>query len=55
MLFVPDLAMNLLSVYQMTCTRTSKRVKFTQNDVEILEISTGQVVVVGVADRDSRM
>ena len=34
-LFVLDLAANLLSVYQMTHNGTSKRVTFTQNDVEI--------------------
>ena len=55
MLFVLDLAANLLSVYQMTHIGTSKRVTFTQNDVEISEISTDQVVAVGYADHDSRM
>ena len=34
-LFVPDLAANLLSVYKMTHNGTSKRVTFTQNDVDI--------------------
>ena len=55
MLFVLDLAANLLSVYQMTHTGATKRVKFTPNAVEISEISTSQVVAVGVADHDSRM
>ena len=32
-LFVLDLVANLLSVYQMTHTGTTKRVTFTQNDV----------------------
>ena len=36
-LFVPDLAGNLIYVYQMTHTVTSKRVTFTQNYVEISE------------------
>ena len=54
-LFVPDLAVNLLYVYQMTHTSTSKRVTFTQNDVDISEISIGQVVAMGIADHDSRM
>ena len=40
-LYVPDLAANLLSVYQMTHKDTTKRVTFTQNDVEISEVSTG--------------
>ena len=47
--------MSLLSVYQMTPTGTTKRVTFTQNDVDISEISISQVVVVGYVDHDSRM
>ena len=39
----------------MTHTSTRKRVTFTQNDVEISEISTGQVVAVGFANHDLRM
>ena len=35
LLFVPNLAANLLSVYQMRDNGTTKGVKFTQNDVEI--------------------
>ena len=54
-LCVPNLATNLLSVYQMTHTGKAKRVTFTQNDVDISEISIGQVVVVGYVDHDSRM
>ena len=34
-LFVLDIAMNLLSVYEMKHSSTSKRVTFTQNDVDI--------------------
>ena len=34
-LYVPDLAANLLSVYQMTHTGFSKRVIFAQYDVDI--------------------
>ena len=34
-LFVPDIATNLLSVYQMTHIGESKRVTFTPNVVEI--------------------
>ena len=33
--YVPDLATNLLYVYQMTHTGSTKRVIFTQDDVEI--------------------
>ena len=54
-LFVPDLAMNLLFIYQMKHIGTNKRVTFTQNDVDISEISTGQVVAMGFTDRDLRM
>ena len=53
-LCVPNLATNLLSIYQMTHTGKAKRVTFTQNDVDISEISIGQVVVVGYVDHDSR-
>ena len=34
-LFVPDLVVNLIFVYKMIHTCTSKRVTFTQNDVDI--------------------
>ena len=47
--------MNLLSVYQMTHTGLNKRVTFTQNDVEISEVFTSQVVSVGFTDHDLRM
>ena len=40
-LYMPDLAANVLSIYQMTHTGTTKRVTFTLDDVEISEISTG--------------
>ena len=33
--YVPVLEMNLLFVYQMTHTSTTKKVTFTQNDVDI--------------------
>ena len=39
----------------MTHTATTKRETFTQNDVDISEIYTCQVVAVGFADHDSRM
>ena len=34
-LYVPNIAANLLYVYQMKCTGTTNRVTFTQDDVEI--------------------
>ena len=43
-LYVPNIADNLLSVYQMKHIGSAKKVKFTQYDVEISEISTSQVV-----------
>ena len=55
MLFVPDLEMNLLSVYQMTHISESKRVTFNPNAMEIEEISIVQVVIVGFADHHLRM
>ena len=54
-LYVPDLAENLLSVYHMTHTEEPKRVIFTPDSVEISEISTDQVVAVGYADHHERM
>ena len=39
----------------MTHTGLEKRVTFTQEDVEISEISIGQFVAVGIADHESRM
>ena len=53
--YVPDIAANLLLLYKMTLLGLSKRLTFTQDDVEISDISTGQVVVVGLADHESRM
>ena len=35
-LFVPSLTVKLICVYQMTHIGTTKRLKFTQDDVEIL-------------------
>ena len=54
-LFVPDIAAKIISIYQMTHNGTTKRVTFTQNYVDISEVSIGQVVAVGFADHDSRM
>ena len=54
-LYVPDLIVNLVSVYKMTHKGTTKRVTFTQNYVDISEVCTGKVVAVVFADHDSRM
>ena len=49
-LYVPSLAANLLSVYQMTHTGMSKRVSFSPNDVEITEIASGKFTAKGHAN-----
>ena len=54
-LFVPVLAANLLSMYQMTHTGQAKRVTFTPDEVEIAEISSNKVVALGYADHQDRM
>ena len=54
-LYVPDLVVNFLSVYQMTHTGEAKRVTFTPNMVEIAEISLNQVVAIGYADHHERI
>ena len=54
-LYVFDLASNLLFVYQMTHIGTTKILTVTQNDLEISEISTSQVFGMGIANHDLRM
>jgi len=53
-LFVPSLASNLLSVYQMTHTGSPKRVIFGPDSVEITDISTGSIIAKGIANHASR-
>ena len=43
-LYVPGLASDLLSVYQMTHTGSPKKVIFSPDEVEITEISSGKVI-----------
>ena len=43
-LYVLGLASNLLSVYQMTHTGSRKKVIFSFDDFEIIDISNGQVI-----------
>ena len=50
-LYVPGLASNLLSVYQMTHTGSPKKVIFSPDEVEITEISSGRVIAKGVANQ----
>ena len=54
-LIVQYIAKNLLSIYQMTHTGSTKRVTFTQDGVEISEISKGKFIAVGIVDHESRM
>ena len=49
-LYVPFLAANMLSVYQMTHTGSPKRAIFGPNSVEITYISTGNIIVKGAAN-----
>ena len=53
-LFVPSLASNLLSVYQMTHTGSPKRVIFGPDSVEITDISTGSIIAKGTANHASK-
>ena len=49
-LYVPSLASNMLSVYEMTPSGSPKRVIFGPDSVEIPDISTGNIIVKGVAN-----
>ena len=53
-LYVPSLAVNLLYVYQLTHIDLSKRVLFGPDSVEILYISTRNIIVKGVANHASK-
>ena len=49
-LYVPGLAYNLLSVYQMTHTGSPKKFIISFNEVEISKILNGKVIEKGVVD-----
>ena len=53
-LYVPSLAANLLSVYQMTHNASPKRVIFGPDSVEITDISTGNIIAKGAANHASK-
>ena len=55
MLYVPGLASNLLLVYQMTHTRSPKKVIFSPDEVEITKISSGKVIAKGVANHAQKV
>ena len=54
-LYVPGLASNFFSVYQMAHIGSPKKVIFSLDDVEISEISNGKVIAKGVVDHTSKV
>ena len=53
-LYVPSLAANMLSVYQMTHTGSPKWVIFGPESMEITNISIGNIIAKGVANHASK-
>ena len=53
-LYVPSLASNILSVYQMTHTGVPKRVSFSPNDVEITELASRKLIAKVLANHHAR-
>ena len=53
-LYVPSLAANMLSVYQMTRTRSPKRVTFGPDSLEITNISTRNIIAKGATNHASK-
>jgi hypothetical protein len=51
-LHVPNISINLLSVYQIT--QTSKRVEFTSDLVTVLDMHDSSIIAVGEVDHKSR-
>ena len=54
-LYVPCLASNIWSVYQMTHTGPPKKFIFSLDDVDIKEISSGKFIAKGVVDHTSKV
>ena len=54
-LYVPSLASNLLSVYQMTHIGVTNRLNFIPNDVEIIEIASRKLVTKGLANHHDKV
>ena len=54
-LYVLGLASNLLSVYHMTHTGSPKKVIFSPDNVEIIDISNGEVIAKCVVDHTSKV
>ena len=53
-LYVPSLASNILSVYQMTHIGVPKRVSFSQNYVEITDLTSRKLIAKGLANHHAR-
>ena len=53
-MYVPSLASNLLSVYQMTHTGVPNRVTFILNDVEISEIASRKLIAIGIVNHSAK-
>ena len=53
-MYLPSLASNLLSVYHMTHTSSPKQVIFGPDSMEIIDISTGNIIAKGVANHASK-
>ena len=53
-MYVPSLASNLLSVYQMTHIGVPKRVSFSPNDVEITKTTFKKLVARGVPNHHEK-
>ena len=53
-LYVPSLASNFLSVYQMTHTRVPKRVYFIPNGVEIIELASKKLIAKFLANHHAK-
>ena len=54
-LYVPSIASNLLSVYQMNHTRSPNKVIFSPDEVEIIVISSGKFIAKGFANHTSKV
>ena len=52
--YVPYLASNILSVYQMTHMGVPKRVSFSPNDVEIMELASKKLVAKCLANHHAK-
>ena len=53
-LYVPSLAANILSVYQMTHIGIPKRVSFIPNHVEITKIASRKLIAKGLANHHAK-